>query len=223
MINAFLPIRKGSQRIINKNIKKFAGIQGGLTKLKIQQLINVRKINKIIVSTNCDKVIDLAKKFSSSKVIVDIRPDEYANSKTTTDDLIKYAAKKVNSEIILWTHVTSPFFDENLYSDAIKQYENRGKEFDSLMSVNEIQNFILIDKKPFNYNLKSENWPFTQSIKPIHEINNAVFICNKKFYKESNNRIGNNPILYTTDKISSIDIDWQEDFLIAEKIYKSKK
>ena len=37
-------------------------------------------------------------------------------------------------------------FDENLYSDAIKQYENRGKEFDSLMSVNEIQNFILIDK-----------------------------------------------------------------------------
>lgn len=223
MINAFLPIRKGSQRIPNKNIKQFAGIQGGLTKLKIQQLINVNQINKIIVSTNCDKVLEIVKKFRSSKIIVDIRPDEYANSNTTTDDLIKYAAKKVNSEIILWTHVTSPFFDENLYSDAITQFENRGKEFDSLMSVNEIQNFILIDKKPFNFNLKSANWPFTQSLRPIHEVNNAVFICNNKFYKEYNNRIGNSPILFKTNKISSFDIDWPEDFLIAEKIYKSKK
>ena len=34
MITAFLPCRKGSQRIPDKNVKPFAGIEGGLLKIK---------------------------------------------------------------------------------------------------------------------------------------------------------------------------------------------
>jgi len=36
-IVAFLPMRKGSERVPNKNIKTFANINGGLAFIKIQQ------------------------------------------------------------------------------------------------------------------------------------------------------------------------------------------
>ena len=34
----YLPTRKGSERVINKNTKPFAGIEGGLVENKVKQL-----------------------------------------------------------------------------------------------------------------------------------------------------------------------------------------
>ena len=44
---------------------------------------------------------------------------------------------------------------------------------------------------------------------------NALSIQNKK------NRIGQKPLLYIMDEIHSKDIDWEEDFKIAEIMYKT--
>lgn len=98
---AFLPMRKGSQRIKNKNIKDFAGIKGGLAYIKLSQLL-CTQVDLIIVSTNDEEVIDLALSFNSSKIRIDHRPQELANSSTSTDDLIKYVPTIVDSGIILW-------------------------------------------------------------------------------------------------------------------------
>ena len=38
-INAFLPMRAGSERVPKKNTKTFSGIQGGLCRIKLEQLI----------------------------------------------------------------------------------------------------------------------------------------------------------------------------------------
>ena len=43
MISIFLPIRKGSRRIINKNLKKLPYFKNGLTELKIKQLEKFKK------------------------------------------------------------------------------------------------------------------------------------------------------------------------------------
>ena len=51
-IIAFLPCRAGSQRVRNKNIRKFANYKLGLFELKIKDLIKVKSINTIVVSTN---------------------------------------------------------------------------------------------------------------------------------------------------------------------------
>lgn len=37
----FLPTRKGSERVKNKNTKPFAGIEGGLMENKIKQLVEL--------------------------------------------------------------------------------------------------------------------------------------------------------------------------------------
>ena len=48
-------MRKGSQRVKNKNIRDFSGIEGGLTYIKLSQLLEVKEINTIIVSTDHEK------------------------------------------------------------------------------------------------------------------------------------------------------------------------
>jgi CMP-N-acetylneuraminic acid synthetase len=49
-------------RVKNKNIKKFSNKKFGLFQLKIEQLILVKGINNIIVSTNDKKILNFLKK-----------------------------------------------------------------------------------------------------------------------------------------------------------------
>lgn len=60
-IAVFLPVRKGSQRVINKNNRPFANKEGGLLEVKLEQLSKL-KVSEIILSTNDEKVLNMHKK-----------------------------------------------------------------------------------------------------------------------------------------------------------------
>lgn len=221
MMICFLPCRSGSSRIPNKNIKKFDVYKYGLLEIKLKQLINVKKISKIIISTNDKNIIDYLKKFNSIKIYLDIRPENLCSNTTTTDELIKYAFDKFVKEELLWTHVTSPFIDTDLYNKIIESYFiEKCNGFDSLMTVSAIKNFVWGDDGPLNYDRKKLKWPFTQNIKEVYEINSGVFISSYENYKSTKDRIGCKPYLYKLNKVESTDIDWPEDFIIAEIISK---
>jgi len=221
IIDIFLPCRSSSARIKNKNIKKFSNKKFGLLELKISQLILVKGIRNIVVSTNDKKIINFLKKKKIKKIVIDKRANNLCTSSTSTDLLIKYVPKLIESDHILWTHVTSPFFNNKDYERAIKIYKNNLKKYDSLMGVTKIQDFIYDKKKPINFNKKKEKWPQTQSLKKLFIINNTIFLSSKKNYIKYNDRIGKKPFLMEVKKIKSFDIDWPEDFKIAENMYES--
>ena len=50
-INVFLPCKKNSKRIKNKNKRKFANINFGLVKIKLSQLLKSKLIDNIYLST----------------------------------------------------------------------------------------------------------------------------------------------------------------------------
>lgn len=220
-IDVFLPCRSSSERIKKKNIKRFSNFKFGLLELKILQLIKIRSIKNVVVSTNDKKIINFLKNNKFKKVIVIKRPNYLCGKTTSTDSLIKYVPKILKSDHILWTHVTSPFFGNIDYENAIKIYKKRIKKNDSLLGVNKMQNFLYDKKKPVNFNKKKEKWPRTQTLKKLYEVNNAIFINSRKNYIKYDDRIGKKPFLLEIEKIKSFDIDWPEDFLIAENIYET--
>lgn len=221
LITAFLPCRKGSQRIPRKNIKAFAGFRYGLLEIKLNQLIKVATIEKIILSTDDEDIIKFASSLDSSKIFIDRRPEYLCTNETSTDDLIKYVAHLIPKGHILWTHVTSPILDDRLYEKIINTYEKSiNSDFDSLMTVNQIKSFLWNEKTPINYDNKKEKWPRTQSISPIYDVNSAVFLASSEVYKKRQDRIGNKPYLYVLNKFEGLDIDWPEEFLLAEMIMK---
>lgn len=221
-ISVFLPCRAGSERVPHKNTRTFAGVEGGLLKIKLQQLIACNAIDAIVLSTNDDEVIHLAEALSSHKIKIDRRPEHLATSSTSTDDLVKYVPTIIHEGAVLWTHVTSPFIDEKIYEEAINAYKDvlaKG-EYDSLMSVTSLRTFIWNKEGAINYDRQKEKWPRTQTIEPLYEINSGIFLADINIYTNLQDRIGKKPFLFENNDIDSFDIDWEEDFFIAEAIYK---
>jgi N-acylneuraminate cytidylyltransferase len=224
-VSVFLPTRSGSERVKNKNTRNFAGVEGGLLYLKLDQLLQVKDVTEVVLSTNDEDSIEVAQNFKShSKLKVINRPDDLALSTTNLIDLVNYVPKICNSKHILWTHVTSPLVNTVDYSEAILTYfKSLESGFDSVMSVKEIQNYVWSEKENRVLNRKDgdlKKWPRTQDLEKIYEVNSAIFIASKKIYTEEQDRVGKRPYLLKHNSLQSVDVDWEEDFKIAESLYK---
>ena len=221
-IAVFLPTRKGSQRIPDKNTKYFGGLEGGLLELKLLSLVDLG-VQEIILSTNDEKSMEIARRISrdNPKLRIESRPDNLASSTTKLTDLIKYVPSITSCDHILWTHVTSPFVSTSIYEEAIEKYKNNlNMGFDSLMSVSSFKNFLWNkDKKDIINRNSNDRWPQTQDLEDLYEINSAIFISPRNLYIDRSDRVGMNPYLYELNKIQSLDIDWEDDFIIAEAVY----
>ena len=216
-ITCFLPCRKGSERIPKKNIRPIGGRSFGLLEIKLGQLLDARMIDRIILSTNDEEIIAYASGLQAARLEVRPRDDVLAASSTSTDELINYAGSQVEQGHVLWTHVTSPFLSASDYDAMIEKYlEQLEQGYDSLMSVTELRSFIWNDSGPVNYDRNIEKWPRTQTLAPLYEVNSAVFLAPVEIYQRRKDRIGEQPYKYILDKVQGFDIDWEEDFLIAD-------
>lgn len=218
----FLPTRKGSERVQNKNTRTFAGIKGGLIENKIKQLLNTRNIDEIILSTNDEACIEIADKYTSDvRLKIIPRPEELCLSSTNLQDLICYVPTITDAEHILWGHVTTPMANAKEYDKGIELYLSKlSNGYDSLVGVTELKNFLLNKQGRLINNNTDIPWPRTQDLEPLYEINHTMFLAKREVYTEQKNRIGKKPLLHVMDEIHSFDIDWEDDFTIAEMLYK---
>jgi len=219
----FLPTRKGSERVKNKNTRDFAGIKGGLLAVKLKQLLEFPLQIPIIISTNDPETIHIANSFNSDLIQIKERPEELCLSSTVIEDFINYIPSVVDSEHIFWVHTTTPFLTTSDYVEALEKYFQmlETKEYDSLLSVTKIQQFLWDPQINtfINHDRNIVKWPRTQDLKPIFEINHAYYINSRANYLKYHDRIGIKPYLYELNKIQSFDIDWEEDFELAEILY----
>lgn len=66
-ITAVIPIRSGSQRVKDKNLRSFADTT--LMENKINSLLKVPELDSIIVNTNSEEAIEIVKKkYSGGKL-----------------------------------------------------------------------------------------------------------------------------------------------------------
>ena len=223
-LSIVLPIRKGSQRVKNKNIRPFSKEGKSLTELKITELLKIKNVDEIVITSNYDEAIEQVEAIAKDdpRVKIDRRPEYLCTSETIVKELIEYMPTITNGEHILWLHVTSPFVKAEDYEKAIEEYFEALKNgYDSIMSVTEIRNFLWSDKSKKIINApKSENiWIQTQELEPLYEINHAFYINSRKNYLKMSDRIGKNPYLYVMKGSKVIDIDWEDDFELARKLF----
>ena len=218
----FLPTRKGSERVKNKNTRPFANNDGGLIGNKISQLIQSNMIDEILISSNDETCIEVAQGYKDSRIKIIKRPDYLYTSQTNLQDLITYVPTITEAKHIIWGHVTTPIINAKEYDEGIEKYfEVINERYDSLIGVKELHNFLLNRKGQIINNTTNLPWPRTQDLETLYEVNHTMFIASREIYESRKNRIGDNPFLYVMNELSSFDIDWEEDFKIAEIIYKS--
>ena len=69
-------------------------------------------------------------------------------------------------------------------------------------------------------NFDPENVPRTQDLEPYYDEVSAAYVFTKEMYMKHKRRIGLKPHITVVSELESIDIDYPEDFEIANAVYK---
>lgn len=211
-LTAIIGVRKGSKRVKNKNIRKFG--KTTLLEIKINQLKRIKDIDEIIVSSDCDKMLKLAKKLN---VTVHRREKYYASSKATNSELFENLASFIDSDYIMYSPVTSPLIKDNTIVKCINFLKKKSK-FKSVATTRLVKEHMWLNNKPFNYKLSDA--PSSQDLPDVMSITFGCCILKKKDMVKFKNVITNQTKFFVLDEIESLDIDTELEFQFAEFIYK---
>lgn len=211
-ITAVIPVRSGSTRCKNKNIREFGNTN--LLKLKIETLKKVKGIDKILVSSNCDEMLEIAKQLG---VNIYKREPEYCTTMCSGSDMYCSLANSIDTQYMLYTHCVAPFINVEIYEDIINIFRNNNNKYDSIMTAHELKEYLWYNNKPLNYIY--DNAPPSQTINGYYIPTFGACLVSKDFVLKNRNIIGFKPYFYTLDYCKSIDIDYAIDFYIAENMY----
>ncbi len=212
-LTAIIAVRKGSKRVPDKNIRNFAGTS--LLEIKIRQLLRTPGINEIIVSTDCDKMYAMANSYG---VVASFRDAELTSDHVPMNQVYEGLAKLATYDHILYVHVTSPLLKDSSLDRCINAYQELSAEYDSLATVKSMREYMWDISGPINYD--PTNHPRSQDLPEIYGLNFAVNIIPKQLMIKNRNIVGQKFFPIVLDKIESIDVDEQEDFEVAELLYK---
>ena len=134
---AFIPARSGSKGIKNKNIVKLGKFP--LLAYSIIAALKVKKIKKVIVSTNSKKYINLSKKFGCK----DFHLRSEKNSKDSSSELSVFKEfvfdrikkKKELPKYFVHLRPTTPIRKVNTISRGINFFIRKQKNFTAMRSV----------------------------------------------------------------------------------------
>lgn len=219
MITAVIPVRAGSRRVPNKNIKPFG--DNNLLVRKIHQLKTVSEIDEIVISSDSDEMLEIAK---NEGCLIQKRPIEYCDKKTKTfNKVVKYIASKIFADIMIWAPCVCPFTIADNFKSAIKSYRQNVKNgpFDSVVSAKLFKEFLFDEKGPCNFSI--ERFVKSQDLPDWKIIVNGFFVAKPSDMEKWGFVYGKNPYLVSLSKIEAIDIDDQFDFDLAEFFLKTKR
>ncbi len=211
-IKALVAVRSGSMRVQNKNLRPFAG--SSLLEVKLAQLKRIKGLDGIIVNSNDDTMLSIAEKMGCETVK---RDPYYASNEVSMSDVYKNMAENCDCDVIAYINVTNPLLKDETIEKAIEEYKNM-KDFDSLNSAHLVKEFMFLDNKPVNYDLK--NQPRSQDLPDYYALNFAINIISKEKMIECKNVVGEKPWIYGIDEIEATDIDNPIDFDFSEFVFK---
>lgn len=201
-LTAIIPARAGSRRLKNKSIAQFGG--SNLLAWKIKQLKDVPEITDIVVSSDSDLFLEIAKK---EGVKTHKRPPEYCDEKSKSfGEVVAFICKAVEGEHILWAFCTTPLVFPEHYSKAIGLYLQNLDKHDSLISVEPFHRYVWSDKGPLNYELGIKHKP-SQELEQLYFFAGGIELAPRKKMIEWNYFHGTNPYKFALPKINCVDID----------------
>ena len=210
MFTAIIPVKKNSSRLPGKNLKIF-GKENLLTR-KIRQLKESKIADRIIVSSDCTKMLQVAKDANVDAVI---RPTCYADESKPATEFFPYLASLIPEGHFIYSCVTSPHFDAKLMIKAKDKYlEAINNGYDSLITVYKFQHFLMDKKGPLNFGFGAEH-KNSEDLPELDLFTNGIVISPISSVKKWRYHFGPKAYRFEVDQKASNDIDTKLDYLTA--------
>tara|TARA_Y100001970_G_C14184427_1_gene831690 strand:- start:570 stop:1286 length:717 start_codon:yes stop_codon:yes gene_type:complete len=231
-ILSIIPARGGSKGIPRKNIRRLNSKP--LIYYSIKASLNSKKINRTIVSTDDDEISKIARDYQAE--VPFIRPEELAQDDVTDYPVFNHCLQWLEDnesyfpDIIVNLRPTSPLrssIDIDICIEKLQKEENA----DSLRSISyagqhplkmwkiikgELQPFTNIEAKKF---YEPFNMP-RQKLPSAYIQNGCIDVIKYDTLKRKKSMSGSNIIPYLMENGSTVNIDTEVDWLLAEILMK---
>ena len=221
-----IPARSGSKRIPNKNIKDFCGKP--MITYPLDIAIRSALFDRIVVSTDSHKIADIA--LDCGAEVPFERPESLSDDNAATSEVIRHAietlqADGTNIETVFCIYATSPFLrvkDLKRGYELLKKYNAPSAipvtSFPSTiyraMQISNTGELTMV--WPENRKMRSQDLPET-----YHDAGQFYCACTQPFLEYRRfSMTGAMPIILPRYIVH--DIDTEEDWDIAERLFKSK-
>lgn len=215
-IAAFMPVKAKSERIKNKNLKLLCGKP--LFLYMLEKLVACEFIDEVFLDSESEEVFEAASNVNFKKFK---RDKKLADNSTNGNKLFLNEIRATDAEICIQILCTSPFITPETIEKGINILTDNDK-YDSV---------ILVKKEKFY------TWN-TEISRPNYDINNipngcelddtviettGLYIIRRNAALKTGRRIGENPYFLEAGSLESVDINYPEDFEVAELIMKGEK
>ena len=213
-IVALIPIKLGSKRVPQKNIKPF--YDGTPLMSFIQKTcLKSELIDEVYIYCSDESVMSYV--LPGVKFLK--RPHELDNDDKNANDIIREFIKHVDADIYVNAHSTSPFAKTATINDCINKVISQ--DYDSAFCAENIKAFLWKDGQPINFN--PDHFPRTQDLPDVYAETSIAYVFTKESFLKHNRRLGSKPYIREVGKIEAMDIDYPEDFTICDAIYRIEK
>ncbi len=221
-IIAMVPARIGSKRVPKKNLRLIDGKP--LIGYILETLKKVTVLDEIYL--NADDVIfgKIAKDYG---VKFYHRDKQFSTDKSTNDEFALDFMENVEGDILLQILPTSPLITVKEIEEFTQNMIE--KDLETLISVEHKQIACLYENKTLNFDKYKKNPP-SQEMEPVKAYATVLMGWENNSFKENMNKYGcayhggdSKTDYYELKGLSTIDIDNEEDFLLAEAIITALK
>lgn len=210
-ITAIVPAKGMSNRLPGKNILPFG--ESNLLIHKIRQLKQVEAIKEIIVSSEDEEILNMAKEEGVRAIK---RPYEFSLETLPFQEFLYYIVGEAKEEHIMWACCTSPMVDTEIYERGCMTYFEKLKEgYDSLITVMEYHHYLLDQNmKPYTFKWGPEH-KNSQDLDKLYFFTDGIQLAPKVSMLKWRYYFGKKPYGMEVDLKTSTDIDTIFDYLLA--------
>jgi CMP-N,N'-diacetyllegionaminic acid synthase len=220
-IIGIIPARGGSKGIPEKNIISLAGKP--LICYTIDAAKNSKFLNRIVVSTDDEKIATIAKRNGAD--VPFMRPGSLAKDDTPSVPVVQHAINFMEEQegcffdVIVLLQPTSPFRNEKYIDEAIKKELETGA--DSVITVCKVKhhpywNFICKEDRLYPLITNSNTPTRRQDLPQTYAPNGAVYVVKRDILFNQNTMFGKDLRGVIMPPEESIDIDDYYDWFLAE-------
>lgn len=213
-ISVVIPVREDSSRVKNKIFLPFHE-ELSIMEWKVEQLMSVQSKDKIFLSSNSKNVESVARNMG-----VEYLPrNDYLSvgHDASFSEVITGVVADIPTEHFAWVTVVVPLMKPSEYKRAFTVYKENVvsmKEFDSLVSVNVVKDYLWDNNGPVNYQA-DKNHTVSQDLPDLYRVTNGLYMRDKSNTLAEGYFLGPKPYKFEVGKISAVDIDEYEDYQMA--------
>lgn len=214
---AIIPARGGSKGVPKKNILSIGGKP--LIAWTIQAAKNATFIDRLILSSDCQEIIETALKYGCEVPFV--RPDELATDQAGSAAVVSHAlaSLKESYDYVVLLQPTSIFRSTEDIEGAVQYCVDN--QVSSCVSVVECEKppywiYHIQDKKLVSVIKQNAFYSRRQDCPPTYELNGAVYVIATEAFNSLQVFVSEDTLPYVMPKSRSLDIDTEEDIMLAK-------